>query len=270
MFSRGLSPGVTSGPFRNTLGFGAKAGSPRMRLRLFERLGRLVGWRPGSAGRWQWQAGRLPGRRRGRRRQAPAGTPAPAPGSRRRRPRARASGLRPRPCSRRPGCRVRGRPPAAVAAGRARRRAPPNARPAVRPCRRCRGTTRPTAGGAARRRRRRPGPDQGGAAVRRRPGGDRHPRAGRRQPAARGGPQAALVPGRRRAGGPPAGLPAERRRPSRAPPPRRGRRRPRGSARSAARARLARDPAKAALPFAAPHPRGYPATGRRPAALRSA
>ena len=44
MFSGGLSHGVTCGPIRNTLGFGAKTGSPGMRLRLFERLGRLVGW----------------------------------------------------------------------------------------------------------------------------------------------------------------------------------------------------------------------------------
>ena len=57
VFSRGLSPGVTSGPFRNTLGFGAKAGGPRMRLRLFERLGRLVGWRPG----WQGAGSGRPG-----------------------------------------------------------------------------------------------------------------------------------------------------------------------------------------------------------------
>ena len=50
MFSSGLSPGVTCGPIRNTLGLGATTGSPRMRLRLFERLGRLVSWRFGSQG----------------------------------------------------------------------------------------------------------------------------------------------------------------------------------------------------------------------------
>src|ERR1700677_3770786 len=48
MFSGGLSPGVTHGPIRITLGSGAKTGSASMRLRLFERLGRLVSWRFGS------------------------------------------------------------------------------------------------------------------------------------------------------------------------------------------------------------------------------
>src|SRR3984885_4934690 len=48
MSSSGLSPGVTIRSFRNTLGSGAKTGSASMRLRLFERLGRLVSWRFGS------------------------------------------------------------------------------------------------------------------------------------------------------------------------------------------------------------------------------
>ncbi len=50
LFSSGLSPGVTCGPIRNTLDLSATTGSPRMRLRLLERLGRLVGWRFGSQG----------------------------------------------------------------------------------------------------------------------------------------------------------------------------------------------------------------------------
>jgi len=48
MFSSCLSPGVTIESIRNTLGSGAKTGSASMRLRLFERLGRLVSWRFGS------------------------------------------------------------------------------------------------------------------------------------------------------------------------------------------------------------------------------
>ena len=43
-----------------------------MRLRLFERLGRLVGWRLGSQGEGSGRSRRLPGRRSGSRRQAPA------------------------------------------------------------------------------------------------------------------------------------------------------------------------------------------------------
>src|SRR5579863_3362983 len=48
MFSSCLSLGVTIESIRNTLGSGAKTGSASMRLRLFERLGRLVSWRFGS------------------------------------------------------------------------------------------------------------------------------------------------------------------------------------------------------------------------------
>ena len=61
MFRRGLSLGVTSGRVSNTLGFDAKAGSLGMRLRLFERLGRLVSWRPG----WPGAGGGRPGDSRG-------------------------------------------------------------------------------------------------------------------------------------------------------------------------------------------------------------
>src|SRR3984957_3448169 len=65
MFSDGLSPGVTRRPIRNTLGLGAKTGSAGMRVRLFERLGRLVGWgsrppaaAPDAGGRHRRNAGR--------------------------------------------------------------------------------------------------------------------------------------------------------------------------------------------------------------------
>ena len=205
MFSRGLSPGVTSRPFRNTLGFGAKAGSPRMRLRLFERLGRLVGWRPGWQGAGSGRPGdsRADGADAGGRHRRGAG--ASQPGRRRRRPRACGSGPRPRPCSPRPACR--GGPRPGCRGDRRRpgpRRAAPARGPAVRPCRRCRGTTRPprampqpavppraASAGPGSGRRRSSGPPRW-----RPPPGDRTAPASRPRR-----PQAALVPGRGRAGG---------------------------------------------------------------------
>ena len=150
MFSRGLSPGVTCGPFPNTLGFGAKTGSPRMRLRLFERLGRLVGWRPGSQGDGSGRSGdsRADGAEAGgrHRRNTGAGPPFRAQPSARSRSRARASSVRRRrPCSPRPDCRggrrsaMRGREPDA-----ALRRTDAAAAPALPPLPR---NYSPTAGG---------------------------------------------------------------------------------------------------------------------------
>ena len=274
MFSRGLSPGVTSGPVSEYSGLwresreSKNAATPIRAARPTRQLGVPDGRAPAVAGR------ETPGATARRPAAGTAEAPARAPGSRRPRRRARAPAAPARRGSRPPAPAMQpaaGLPRRSPQAGPAPRTS--NARsggPALPPLPR---NYSPAAGGAAAggggvgRARIREAPQFGAAPVE-----TATARAGRRQPAARGGPQAALVPGRRRAGGGRAGGPGRprRRRPSTARPPRRGRRRPSLLGPSGARARLARDPAKAALPFAAPHPRGHHGGRRRPSALRSA
>ncbi len=187
-----------------------------MRLRLFERLGRLVSWRPGwqgpgmggptdprgdgGDGMRRQAPQRQPSARTARRTAAPAASPRPRPRAAAMRPPATAHEQARRPGLR--GDRRRGGGPAPRTSSPWSGR--PGAAAAAEELFACRGPRR------GRWRRHRPGPDQGGAAVRGRPGGDGHARAGRREPAARDGPEAALVPGCRRARRGRAGSPAGR------------------------------------------------------------
>ena len=228
MFSSCLSPGVTIESIRNTLGSGAKTGSASMRLRLFERLGRLVSWRFGSqragnggprnprtagpegGGRHRRNPGRAQPQNRvaaGPRASHAAAPPLqPPPGLPRRAPQSPPGGTSPRAAS----------PAPRAAAGRA-------TGPAAPPLPR---NYTPGGGGGAHR----AGADQGGA-IRRRPARHRRPRAWRHRPGRRRrgagtgpgarpggrGAAAALVPGDRR----PARGPAPYRagRPGRGPRP---------------------------------------------------
>ena len=271
MFSSGLSPGVTCGPIRNTLGLGATNGSPRMRLRLFERLGRLVSWRFGSQGERDGRSrdSRAAGAEAsGRHRRTPAAASprdrAVAGGRGARRSRASR-------CSRRRGCQ----PPAGSAAPR---HAPPRlaprtagVRPAARPCRRCRGTTRRARAAAS-----------GGRGSGRRHSAPhrstrpraRNPMRTRLPPRQDGAAQAPRQPWYQVVGGPPAArrLAGRRARPARRPG------RELAAARNGAAAKKAQ--AKAATTPAERHPRAAavrraapaqpPGDGRRAAELRTA
>ena len=235
-----------------------------MRLRLFERLGRLVSWRPG----WQGAGSGRPGRLHGATARTPAAGTAGSAGRRRRAAAvARRRAARQRPsgpghAAARPGSGRSG--PRPGSRGDRRRPGPRRASPthgrAVRPCRRCRGTTRlpraapPAAAASA-------GPGSG----RRRSSGPprwRPPPAGRTAPASR--PRSAprqpwyQVVGEP-AGAARAGLPAEKAQARNGTAAQARQKAASLLGPSGARARLARDPAKAALPFAAPHPRGHQA-----------
>ena len=231
-----------------------------MRLRLFERLGRLVGWRPGSQDEGSGRPGdsRADGTDVGgrHRRNVAAGTGQPGRAGRPRPPDAR-----PRPAAM--------QPPAL----RASRSGPPQPRTsstAGRPAapRNCRSRRRPgprRRGGGVGRARIREAPPFGAAPVetataRRRTRASQPPAAAA---------QAALVPGRRRArAAAQAGLPARDAAARHCRPGAAARGRP--ARPGAARARLARDPAMAALPFAAAAPARSPGDRRRPPALRAA
>ena len=238
-----------------------------MRLRLFERLGRLVGWRPGWQGDGGGRQRETPGptermqvagtgRNTGaghRAAAAPAAVPAP--------PQAAGSGP--------PAVQPPGRAPEAVAAGRAG--GPRAAEPAA-------GRSRPAAAAeellACERRPAVPAASAGRGSGRRRSSG---PPRWRRPPAdrtARSQPPAApprqpwyQVVGESGGRRPSRACRVRRRRPRRARRPRRGRRRPRCSAgRPRGPASRAIRPEEA-LPFAAPHPRGHP---RPPTAVGTA
>ncbi len=224
-----------------------------MRLRLFERLGRLVSWRPGSQG----AGGGKPGDSRA------DGTDA---GGRHRRNTSADVGAPPPPASS-PGQRTAApalQPPAGLP-----RRSPPSG-PAPRASNpQSGGPARPPlprnysplAGGGVGRARIREAPQFGAApvetATRGQDGGSQSAAVAPRQPWYQVvGEQAAARPG----------LPGEK---TQARPGTAAQARQKAAALlgpSAARARVSHDPARAALPFAAPHPRGHyeaAADGRR-------
>jgi hypothetical protein len=235
-----------------------------MRLRLFERLGRLVSWRPG----WQGAGSGRPGDSRGdgadaggrhRRNAGAASGQAPPPPAGRQRPSAPAmqppAGLATRPSAglpmRSPQAGPAPRTSSARAGGPARPPLPRN--------------YSPDAGGAAAggvgRARIREAPQFGAApvetATRGQDGASQPPAAAARQPWY----QVVGEP----AGSARAGLPADK---AQARHGTAAQARQKAAALlgpSAARARLARDPAKAALPYAPPHRRGHqaPVDGRR-------
>jgi hypothetical protein len=230
-----------------------------MRLRLFERLGRLVSWRPG----WRGAGSGRPGDSRG------DGADA---GGRHRRSTLGGSGQPPPPAASPPPPAGRGRPPATAMqppAGLPRRS--PQAGPAPRTSNRRSGgpalpplprSYSPAAGGAATggggvgRARIREAPQFGAApvetATRGQDGASQPPATAPRQPWY----QVVGEP----AGAARAGLPAAK---AQARNGTAAQARQRAAALlgpSGARPRLTRDPANAALPFAAPHPRGHHAT----------
>jgi len=233
-----------------------------MRLRLLERLGRLVGWRPGSQGDGSRRPGgsRADGAEAGgrHRRNTGAGTGAPAPYPGQQRPRA---------ASARPQQPV-GPPPMQPPAGLPRRspqRDASGASPMPRlPSERGRGPARPPsprdysprsgAGGGG-------GGGGGGgvgrARIREAPyGAAPVETAARGEAVARGRDGASQLPADAAPRQPwyqVVGSPAARTQERPAAAPRFGP--------GAARAQVARDPRMAALPFAAPHPHGHPQAG---------
>ena len=229
-----------------------------MRLRLFERLGRLVSWRP----RWQGPGMGGPADPRGdgggaggrHRRNAGGGTghPAAQAVSRRQRPSAPAM---------QPPAGVQNRPPAALPrrspqAGLAPRVSNPRSGGPVRPP--LPRNYSPAAGGAAAgsgagRARIREAPQFGAApvetATRRQDGASQPPAVAPRQPWY----QVVGEP----AGAARAGLSADKAQAKHGTAAQTRQKAASLLGPAGARARLARDPAKAALPFAAPHPRGH-------------
>jgi hypothetical protein len=230
-----------------------------MRLRLFERLGRLVGWRPG----WQGAGSGRPGDSRadgadvgGRHRRGAGAATGP--------PSSQAASLRQRPSvppmqppaglPSRPAARLPRRPPQAGPAPRSSN--PRSGGPALPPLPR---NYSPAAGGVGRARIRE-APQFGAAPVEtatRGQDGASQPPAAPRQPWYQVvGEQAGAARG---------GLPAERAQARQGTAAHARQKAASLLGPSATRARLARDPAKAPLPFAAPHPRGHQAAvdGRR-------
>ncbi len=243
-----------------------------MRLRLFERLGRLVGWRPGSQGPGSGRPG-------------DSGADGADAGGRHRRnavgaatgqPPSQAASLRPAapgPAHAAPGhgCRGggRGAAAAAIAAGRP---APRSSKRAVRRsgpaaaaeellarCGRCR--RRGAVAGGVGRARIREAPQFGAppveTATRGQDGASQPPAAAPRQPWYQVvGEQAGVAGG---------GLAAEKAQAKQGPAAHARQKAASLLGPSGARARLTRDPAQAALPYAAPHPRGHqaPVDGRR-------
>ena len=240
-----------------------------MRLRLFERLGRLVGWRPG----WRGAGSGRPGDSRadgadvgGRHRRgagAATGPPSSQAGSLRQRPRAE-PGQPPAGLPSRSAARLPRRSPQSGPAprssnprsgGPARPPLPRNYSPAAGDA-----ATRAGAAGGVGRARIREAPQFGAAPVEtatRGQDGASQPPAAARQPWYQVvGEQAGAARG---------GLPANRAQAKQGTAAHARQKAASLLGPSGARARLARDPAKAPLPFAAPHPRGHRAAadGRR-------
>jgi hypothetical protein len=231
-----------------------------MRLRLFERLGRLVAWRPGRPGAGRGRPGdsRADGPDAGgrHRRNAGPGTGQPSPQAASLRPRSSAPAMQPPAgLAKRPQAGLPRRSPQVGPAPRTS-----NSRaggPALPPLPRNYSSTAGGggAGGGAGRARIREAPQFGAApvetATRGQDGASQPPAAATRQPWYQVVGESAAAPR--------AGLGADK---TQAKQGTAAQARQKAAALlgpSAARARLAHDPARAALPFAAPHPRGYQA-----------
>jgi hypothetical protein len=241
-----------------------------MRLRLFERLGRLVAWRPGWQGASSGRQGdsRADGPDAGgrHRRNAGPGTGQPSPQAASPRPRSSAPAMQPPAgLAKRPQAGLPRRSPQAGpaprtsnsrAGGPARPPLPRNYSPAAGGA-----ATAGAAGGGVGRARIREAPQFGAApvetATRGQDGASQPPAAAPRQPWYQVVGESAAAPR--------AGLAAEKARAKQGTAAQARQQAASLLGPSAARARRGHDPGRAALPFAAPHPRGHQAAadGRR-------